>query len=109
MIAAANRKDWNLIITTAGLADIPSSRNIFVYDFLPGEAAMRAADVTICQGGSGTVNQAIAAGCPFVGIASTSDQEWNLDRALRLGLAKVFYRANVEPEKIVSALEEILS
>jgi UDP:flavonoid glycosyltransferase YjiC (YdhE family) len=109
MIDAANRRNWNLIITQAGLADIPSSRNIFVYDFLPGEAAMRLSDVTVCQGGSGTINQAIAANCPFVGVASTSDQEWNLDRASRLGIAKVFYRENVDPEQLVGAVEEILS
>ena len=109
MIDAANRRNWNLIITTAGLVDIPSSKNVFVYDFLPGEAAMRASDVTVCQGGSGTINQAIAANCPFVGVASTSDQEWNLDRASRLGIAKVFYGENVKAEKLVSAVDEILS
>ncbi len=109
MIDAANRNNWNLIITKAGLADIPSSRNIYVYDFLPGEAAMRASDVTVCQGGSGTVNQAIAASCPFVGVASNSDQEWNLDRASRLGIAKVFYGENAGAEKIVGAVEEILA
>jgi UDP:flavonoid glycosyltransferase YjiC (YdhE family) len=109
MIDAANKKNWNLIITKAGLADIPSSKNTFVYDLLPGEAAMRASDVTICQGGSGTINQAIAANCPFVGVASNADQEWNLDRAFRLGIAKVFYREDVEPEKLVRAVEEVLS
>jgi len=109
MIDAAGKRNWNLIITKAGLADIPSSRNIFVYDLLPGEAAMRASDVTICQGGSGTIHQAIAAGCPFVGVASNADQEWNLDRASRLGIAKVFYQENVEAEKLVRAVEEILA
>jgi hypothetical protein len=109
MIDAANKNHWNLIITKAGLADIPSSENVFVHDFLPGEAAMRASDVTVCQGGSGTINQAIAAGCPFVGVASNSDQEWNLDRAFRLGLAKVFYGDSVDPAKVVGAVEEILA
>ena len=109
MIDAANRKNWNLIITKAGLADIASSKNVFVYDFLPGEAVMRASDVTICQGGSGTVNQAIAASCPFVGVACNADQEWNLDRAFRLGIAKVFYREDVGPRKLVAAIEEILA
>jgi len=109
MIDAAGKRNWNLIITKAGLVDIPSSRNVFVYDLLPGEAAMRASDVTICQGGSGTINQAIAASCPFVGVASNADQEWNLDRASRLGIAKVFYQENVEAEKLVRAVEEILA
>ena len=109
MIDAANRKNWNLVITKAGLADIPSSRNVFVYDFLPGEAVMRIADVTICQGGSGTVNQAIKANCPFVGVACNADQEWNLDRASRLGIANVFYREDVDPKKLVGAIEEILA
>jgi UDP:flavonoid glycosyltransferase YjiC (YdhE family) len=109
MIDAARRKHWNLIITKAGLIDIPSSQNVFVYDFLPGEAVMRLADVTICQGGSGTVNQAIVANCPFVGVACNADQEWNLDRASRLGIAKVFYGERVDPNKLVAAIEEILA
>ena len=109
MIEAANRKNWNLIITKAGLADIPSSKNVFVYDFLPGEAVMKASDVTVCQGGSGTINQAIAANCPFVGVACNADQEWNLDRAFRLGIAKVFYEEEVGPDKLVAAIEEILA
>lgn len=109
MIDAASRKNWNLIITKAGLTDLPASKNVFVYDFLPGEAVMRLADVTICQGGSGTVNQAIAANCPFVGVACNADQEWNLDRASRLGIAKVFYQEDVEPSRLVAALDELLA
>jgi UDP:flavonoid glycosyltransferase YjiC (YdhE family) len=109
MIEAAHRKNWNLIITKARLADIPSSKNVFVYDFLPGEAVMRASDVTICQGGSGTINQAIVANCPFVGVACNADQEWNLDRAFRLGIAKVFYQEDVDPNRLVAAIEEILA
>jgi UDP:flavonoid glycosyltransferase YjiC (YdhE family) len=70
---------------------------------------MRLADVTICQGGSGTVNQAIVANCPFVGVACNADQEWNLDRASRLGIAKVFYGERVDPNKLVAAIEEILA
>ena len=109
MIEAARRKNWNLIITKAGLADLSPSRNVFVYDFLPGEAVMRISDVTICQGGSGTINQAIAANCPFVGVACNIDQEWNLDRASRLGIADVFYREDVAPEKLVDAIDRILA
>jgi len=109
MIEAAERKNWNLIITKAGLADLSSSGNVFVYDFLPGEAIMKISDVTICQGGSGTINQAIAASCPFVGVACNIDQEWNLDRASRLGIAKVFYREDVDPEKLVDAIEETVA
>jgi len=109
MIDAAKRKNWNLIITKAGLADLASSGNVHVYDFLPGEAVMRISDVTICQGGSGTINQAIAASCPFVGVACNIDQEWNLDRASRLGIANVFYREDVDPQKLVAAIDRILA
>jgi UDP:flavonoid glycosyltransferase YjiC (YdhE family) len=109
VIEAAGRKNWNLVITKAGLADLSPSRNVFVYDFLPGEAVMRISDVTICQGGSGTISQAIAANCPFVGVACNIDQEWNLDRASRLGIASVFYRENVAAEKLADAIDTILA
>jgi UDP:flavonoid glycosyltransferase YjiC (YdhE family) len=109
MIDAAKRENWNLIITKAGLADLSSSGNVHVYDFLPGEAVMRISDVTICQGGSGTINQAIAASCPFVGVACNIDQEWNLDRASRLGIANVFYREDVDPQKLIAAIDSILA
>jgi UDP:flavonoid glycosyltransferase YjiC (YdhE family) len=109
MIEAARRKNWNVIITTAGLAELSSSGNVFAYDFMPGEAVMRISDVTICQGGSGTINQAIAANCPFVGVACNIDQEWNLDRASKLGIATVFHRENVAVEKLVDAIDRVLA
>lgn len=90
-----------VLAATAGnidLAAIPS--NARVAKFLPGQAAAARASLVICNGGSPTCNQALAAGVPVLGIASNLDQFLNMDgvaaagagallRADRLGAAQV--------------------
>jgi UDP:flavonoid glycosyltransferase YjiC (YdhE family) len=68
-----------VLAATAGnikLDSIPA--NAFVADFLPGEAAARRASLVICNGGSPTSQQALAAGVPVLGIASNLDQFLNM-------------------------------
>ena len=66
----------NLLIASAGrIPDTTLARdNIFSANYLPGlEAAQRSA-LVICNGGSGTVYQALAEGVPVLGIPSNMDQ-----------------------------------
>jgi UDP:flavonoid glycosyltransferase YjiC (YdhE family) len=75
-----------VIAATAGrvkLDDVPA--NAFVADYLPGEAAARRADVVVCNGGSPTTQQALAAGKPVIGLASNLDQYLNMQAVERAG------------------------
>jgi UDP:flavonoid glycosyltransferase YjiC (YdhE family) len=83
-----------VIAATAGRIDpktVPP--NAFVADYLPGEEAASRAAVVICNGGSPTTQQALAAGKPVIGIASNLDQHLNMAAIERRGRASSFARS----------------
>ena len=67
--------------------------NAHVAQFLPGEAAARRASLVICNGGSPTSQQALAAGIPVLGIAGNLDQFLNMHGVVAAG-AGVLMRAD---------------
>lgn len=81
-------KNHNIIViaATAG-KDIPASvpSNARVADYLPGELAAQRASLVVCNGGSPTSQQALAAGAPIIGISSNLDQFLNMDAIVRAG------------------------
>jgi len=70
---------------------VPVPRNARTADFLPGERASARADLVICNGGSPTTQQALAAGTPILGIAGNMDQMLNMQSIARVG-AGIFLR-----------------
>lgn len=52
----------------------PDRLDIHVAPFFSGQAATEAADLVIHNGGSGSINQCLLAGVPFIGVASNLDQ-----------------------------------
>lgn len=78
---------YQCMITTAGLAKMESlPSNIHVVEFAPGEKLMAKADLVICQGGNGTVYQALRSGVPILGYPTMHDQHFNMDQVERLGM-----------------------
>lgn len=68
-----------VMVATAGrteLASVPGK--IFVAEYLPGDEAVARASVVICNGGSPTTYQALAAGRPVIGIPGNLDQHLNM-------------------------------
>lgn len=59
--------------------------NARVASYLPGAQAARRARLVICNGGSPTSQQALAAGVPVLGIAGNLDQYLNMEGVLRSG------------------------
>ncbi|MCX5883589.1 MAG: hypothetical protein NTU74_17880 [Deltaproteobacteria bacterium] len=51
-----------------------NSGQVYVRQFVDGKDAAQRARVTICNGGSPSVYQALSAGCPVLGITSNPDQ-----------------------------------
>ncbi|NYE61111.1 UDP:flavonoid glycosyltransferase YjiC (YdhE family) [Duganella sp. 1224] len=75
-----------VIAATAGTVDaglLPD--NARVAQYLPGELAAQRSRLVICNGGSPTSQQALAAGVPVLGIAGNLDQYLNMDGVLRAG------------------------
>lgn len=82
--------DYIVIITTGGITDdiLSDSKNIFIEKFLDGDLIMANCDTVICQGGNGTIYQALSHGKPIIGIPTIPDQAFNMRRveALQVGI-----------------------
>jgi UDP:flavonoid glycosyltransferase YjiC (YdhE family) len=96
--------DITVIAATAG-ADVPDAlpANACIAKYLPGEEAARRARLVICNGGSPTSQQALAAGVPVIGIASNLDQFLNMDTIVRVEAGAIM-RADRFSGPILSSL-----
>ena len=80
--------DLHVFVVAATLGRSPPHRcsgNVRLANFLPGERAAALASLVICNGGSPTTHQALAASTPVLGLASNMDQHLNMDGVQRLG------------------------
>jgi UDP:flavonoid glycosyltransferase YjiC (YdhE family) len=95
----------SMLVATAGApppAQVP--RNALIADYLPGEAAAARARLVICNGGSPTSQQALAAGVPVLGIASNMDQFLNMQGVVRLGAGSVLRADRLDPAQLRRAV-----
>lgn len=102
--------NYQCIMTTAGMADIQHiPDNFYVVDYAPGSKIMEKSDLVVCQGGNGTIYQAMSQGVPIIGIPTMHDQEFNLDRVESLGIGIHLSELKFKPAHLVEAVEKILS
>jgi len=90
-----NKEDnWNaVILASKSICSIDKANKIAAGDprllvtdrFIPASAANALADLLITHGGQGTVQCALAAGKPIVGVALQVEQQTNLDNAMNAG------------------------
>lgn len=65
----------NIMLATAGRTHLDSvPDNVWVSELLPGEEAAARSALVICNGGSGTVTQALNEGVPVLGLPTNIDQ-----------------------------------
>lgn len=94
--------------TASQFAPTEVPANVFVADFLPGSAATARSQLVICNGGSPTCYQALAAGIPVVGIASNLDQYMNMILVQDAG-AGTLIRAGQAPAALIrKSVENLL-
>lgn len=97
------------VMTTAGMSHLDAvPSNFFVTEYAPGSAIMKKSDVVVCQGGNGTIYQALRAGVPIVGVPTMHDQEFNLDRVVELGAGVHLSELRFQPEHLRSAVHRVL-
>jgi UDP:flavonoid glycosyltransferase YjiC (YdhE family) len=86
--------DWNaVVLASKSICSIEKAHAIAAGDprllvtdrFIPAPAANALADIIITHGGQGTVQCALAAGKPIVGVALQVEQQTNLDNAMNAG------------------------
>lgn len=98
-----------LIIATAGRwAPKGPQENVLCADFLPGLAAARRASVVICNGGSPTTAQALAAGTPVIGIPSNLDQYLNMAGIERAGAGVTLRSGRLKAKGVRSTVQMLL-
>jgi len=102
--------EYQCIMTTAGmvkLKNIPD--NFYVVDYAPGSKIMEKSDLVVCQGGNGTIYQAMSHGVPIIGIPTMHDQEWNLDRVESLGIGIHLSELKFKPEHLSNAVKKVIT
>jgi UDP:flavonoid glycosyltransferase YjiC (YdhE family) len=99
-----------VIAATAGTVNpglLPD--NAHVASYLPGELAAQRARLVICNGGSPTSQQALAAGVPVLGIAGNLDQYLNMDGVLRSGAGALVRSDRLSEETLRSTALHLLT
>ncbi|KAH9876036.1 hypothetical protein J1614_003914 [Plenodomus biglobosus] len=110
---------WNaVVLASKSICDIKKanavaggdSRLLVIDRFIPAPAANSLADLIVTHGGQGTVQCALAAGKPIVGVALQVEQQTNLDNAMNAGagvrIQKQFWKAKNIRSTILSVLQD---
>jgi UDP:flavonoid glycosyltransferase YjiC (YdhE family) len=99
---ALARMGWQVLLATADHRTIASVKDqVYVANYLPGMAAARRADLVVCNGGSATVYQALAAGTSVLGIPMNLDQYLMMDYVQRFGAGEMV-RAGVATDESIT-------
>ncbi len=77
--------------------------------FLPGADAARRASLVVCNGGSPTAHQALAAGTPVLGLPSNLDQHLNMEGIVARGAGLVVRSEHARPAAIRAAVARMLA
>ena len=98
-----------VIASTAG-ANLPGPppSNACVADYLPGTEAASRAQLVVCNGGSLTSQQALAAGVPVLGIASNMDQFMNMEAVVKAGAGVMLRADRLDSKSIQAAVKNAL-
>lgn len=100
----------SVIVATTG-APMPQQlpNHVYAADYLPGMEAAARAKLVICNGGSPTSQQAIAAGVPVLGIASNMDQFLNMGGVVEAGAGILLRADRLDVGVVRTAVIKILS
>ncbi|MEO6082089.1 MAG: glycosyltransferase [Umezawaea sp.] len=87
---------------------LPLPDNVFMADYLPGEAVARRAALVVCNGGSPAVQQALAAGRPVLGLPGNMDQHLSMRSAVAAGVGLPVRSEHATAETIARAARRLL-
>jgi UDP:flavonoid glycosyltransferase YjiC (YdhE family) len=83
--------------------------NAYSAGFLPGIEAAKRSSLVICNGGSPTSQQALAAGVPVLGIAGNMDQHLNMSHVSKAGAGEWLRAQTVTADQIRAGVRGLLS
>jgi UDP:flavonoid glycosyltransferase YjiC (YdhE family) len=83
--------------------------NTRVAEFLPGAKATKRSALVVTNGGSLSVNQALTAGVPVIGIASNMDQLLNMRPVEQMGLGRMLRGDRASRKQLQAVTTELLA
>ncbi|HEY7769653.1 nucleotide disphospho-sugar-binding domain-containing protein [Longimicrobium sp.] len=107
--ALASMPVYVLLAGGAGTREAGWPGNVFAAPYLPGDEACARARVVICNGGSTAGQQSLAAGRPFLGVATNIDQVMFTRLAERTGAARLLKAHNVTRNAVRGAVSALLN
>jgi UDP:flavonoid glycosyltransferase YjiC (YdhE family) len=98
-----------VICVTAQKSDFKTHYpNVFVADFLPAEAAVKKADVVICNGGSPMVYQSLVENKAVIGIPSNLDQYLMMSVLLQTNKGQIIRAGQANSDLIKQAVNKAI-
>lgn len=99
VVRSLTSRGWRVLVATGNSpVALPPAPDVHVMNFVSGDAACRAADLVVFNGGSAGGHQAMLAGVPVLGIPSNMDQFLNMYFVEKAGLGVM-----VRPEGLTAA------
>jgi UDP:flavonoid glycosyltransferase YjiC (YdhE family) len=109
ILEAAADLPVTVIAATAGRVVAGAApENAYVADFLPGDQAAKISNIVVCNGGSPTSYQGLAAGKPIVGIANNLDQYLNMSLIEAAGAGRLLRSGRISVPLIRETVRQIL-
>ena len=100
----------SILVATAGRAKLDRlPKNAFVAEYLSGDEAAARSSLMICNGGTLTVQQALCARIPVLGIANNMNQHLNMNTIRRAGAGELMRAGRVKPAELRAVVLRILS
>ena len=100
----------SVIAGTAGRVNLASApSNAYLADYLPGSEAASRAALTICNGGTMSGQQSLAAGTPMLGLVSNMDQLIFSKAVSKIGAGDMLRERDAGKNAIKSKVEQMLS
>lgn len=110
ILASLGRLPVTVVAASLGQQiDIPLPDNVYIADYLPGDAAAARASLVICNGGSPATQQALAAGRPVLGIAANMDQHMNMAEITRFGAGLSLRSDQISETALHQAVSSLLA
>lgn len=109
VLAALADMPVRVIAATAGrFAGTAWPGNAYLAKYLPGIESAERSSLVICNGGSPTTQQALAAGKPVIGICSNLDQYLNMQAVQQFGAGFLMRSGKVTASDIQSGVKQLL-
>ena len=109
--ALKKEEDFNIVCSTTTILepeDIgPNTDNFYACKFLPAHLVNEMADVAVTHGGQGTIQTAVWAGTPVVGIGFQAEQQANIDGIAKEGMAIRIPIYAVSGNRIIKAVRKV--